>query len=235
VAISAIAGGLSEGLFAALAAAALGALYAIASAGEFEVGLATSVLSARFALYGITAAFLGAFADAHHSVQLQLRELASLDPLTRVSNVTSFYEKLGVLQQRSIEFSMLLLDIDDLKAVNDRYGHQAGSDAIRTVADIVRKVVRAGDCVARYGGDEFVVTLRDAGRDGAAIVAGRIQEMLHAEELERAPQHRIGVSIGIAVFGEDGMTSEELLSAADRDMYVNKRQRKENLVRRPAT
>lgn len=226
VAISAIAAGLGEGLFVALAASMLCALYATALNGSFDEAFVISIITGRFALYGITAAFLGLFAEAHYSVQSNLRELASTDPLTRVSNVSSFYEQLSLLDGSPSPYAVLVLDVDDLKELNDRHGHQVGSAAIQMVASILRRVVRASDCVARFGGDEFVVILREADRAGAQIVSNRIREMLLEESLPGAPERNVSVSIGCALAGEDGDTSEELLAAADRAMYEDKRARK---------
>jgi diguanylate cyclase (GGDEF)-like protein len=77
--------------------------------------------------------------------------------------------------------------------------------------------------VARYGGDEFVVTLKDADRAGAERVVTRAREMLRSVELVNAPGHSVTVSIGVAVFGEDGITAQDLVRAADTAMYANKR------------
>ena len=233
VAISATAAGLKEGLFTAFAASSLVALYTSASTGNADPAAITGVIVARFALYGLTAAFLGAFAEAHYSVQSGLRQLASTDPLTRLSNVARFYEEVGVLERDFHDFAFLVVDMDDLKTVNDRYGHQAGSLAIQKVANCLRRVVRGSDCVARFGGDEFVVVLRNADRMGAQIVINRLREMLAEESLPCAPDVAIEVSVGVAVAGEDGTTSEELLSAADLAMYADKRARKAGHVTLP--
>lgn len=223
VAIAAIAGGMAEGLVVALSAAVLCSLsVAILETGA-DFGLLSGVLAARFALYGITAAFLGAFAEAHHSVQSTLRELASLDPLTKLANVASFYAELGMLERHDESFAVMLVDLDDLKAINDRYGHQTGSAAIQIVASALRRAVRGSDHVARYGGDEFVVILRNADRAGARIVTNRLRAELAAARLPGVADVGVSVSVGVALAGEDGRTSEELLAAADREMYLDKR------------
>lgn len=223
VAISSIAGGLKEGLLIALAASVLSSLFSNPGALDVEALAIAGGVPARFALYGITALFLGAFADAHHSVQSNLRELASTDPLTKVANVTRFYEQLGILEAGVSTFAVLLCDLDNLKVINDKFGHQAGSEAIQATADVLRGVVRGTDCVARYGGDEFVVTLKDADRAGADRVVTRAREMLSLVDLRHAPGHALSVSMGVAVFGEDGTSAEELVRAADTAMYANKR------------
>ena len=225
VSISAIAAGLGEGLLVALAAAALSAVFSANNGAGFDQTLILSSFSARFALYGITAGILGAFAEAHYSVQSNLRELATLDPLTKVSNVASFYQEMGVLEAQPSDFALMLLDIDDLKKINDTHGHQVGTEVIQEVANVLRSVVRGSDSLARYGGDEFVVILREANQAGAQIVINRIREIL-GESSVSAPQLKLSVSVGVALFGEDGKSAEELLEAADKRMYRDKQTRK---------
>lgn len=232
VAVSAIAGGLREGLTIALLSAAISGLYATAARGEVDPELIANLTIGRLMLYGITAGVLGAFAEAHHSLQAHLRQLASLDPLTKLSNVARFYEELGIMETGSADFAVMLVDVDDLKVLNDRYGHQAGSAAIKHVANALRRVVRGSDCVARFGGDEFVVILKDADRAGAQIVINRLREVIAEEHFTAAPDHALTVSVGVAMFDEDGTTSEELLEAADHGMYTDKRTRKGELAAR---
>ena len=199
----------------------LGALLVVAS-------VASSIpnLAGRFLLYGITAALLGLFSEAHHLVQTDLRALAATDPLTKVANVSRFYEELGLAEAGRGGFALMVIDIDDLKKLNDVHGHQAGSDAIQALADVLRKVVRSSDCVARFGGDEFVVILHNADRTGARIVATRLKDMMAQVSLPRVPRATLTVSVGVALFGVDGTSSDELLGAADRAMYKDKRSRK---------
>lgn len=230
VAISAITGGLKEGAAVALMASLISALFATATLGRVDIALIASVGIGRVILYGITATVLGAFAEAHQSVQTHLRALASLDPLTKVSNVAMFYDELGLMEAGNQGFAVMLVDVDDLKVLNDRHGHQVGSSAIQIVANALRRVVRASDCVARFGGDEFVVILKDADRAGAQIVMNRLRTALLDAPIPTAPDLRVTVSIGVALFGEDGTTSEGLLAAADEAMYSDKRSRKESVA-----
>ncbi len=230
VAISAIAAGLGEGLVVASAASILCALLAGFSRGGFDESVALSVFSARFAMYGIAAVVLGSFAEAHYLVQSSLRDLATLDPLTRVYNVASFYREMELRESQRSQFAVIIVDLDDLKTINDTLGHQVGTEAIRAVANVLRRVVRGSDVLARYGGDEFVVILHDANMAGAQIVINRMREMLEDEKVPGASRLKLSVSVGVALFGEDGKSAEELLEAADRRMYRDKQTRK--LVRR---
>lgn len=228
VAVAAIAAGLKEGLFVAILTTGLVTLFTAdkISASALDETALVRILTSRFALYGIIATVLGAFAEAHYSVQHQLRQLASLDPLTKVSNIERFHHEIRLLDAANIPYAVLITDLDDLKALNDKYGHQAGSAAIQSIANVLRRVVRTTDLVARYGGDEFVVILREADRVGAQIVMNRVNGMLAGERLPGAPNAELTVSMGVALSGEDGTTPEELLSAADQAMYEQKRARK---------
>jgi diguanylate cyclase (GGDEF)-like protein len=204
----------------------IGAFAAAATGGSYEETALLTLMSQWFALLGIVAAVLGAFAEAHYSVQSSLLQLATTDPLTKVSNIERFYHELSILQATGSRYVVMILDLDELKSLNDRHGHQAGSTAIQAVANVLRSVVRGTDTIARYGGDEFVVILRGADRVGAQIVTNRVRTMLAEEKLAQAPDAVLTVSIGVAVAGEDGTTSDDLLSVADQAMYEDKRSRK---------
>jgi diguanylate cyclase (GGDEF)-like protein len=118
-------------------------------------------------------------------------------------------------------FAILLLDMDDLKATNDRFGHLAGRQALCRLADILRIYCRAIDIAARYGGDEFVLVLPETDMEEAERVAQRIQARVR-DDSNHPP---ISVSIGTAVYPQNGETPEQLIVAADRAMYARKRLR----------
>jgi len=114
----------------------------------------------------------------------------------------------------------LLLDLDGLKKINDSHGHVVGSRALCRLGEVLRADCREVDTPARYGGDEFVVVLPETTAQGAAQIAARIRERI-TKDKEIPP---ISVSIGIAMFPEDGETIETLFSKADRSLYDMKRQ-----------
>ena len=235
VAVASIAAGLREGLITAFVAAVMAGIFAVDRIESIDVStILLAVFSARVALFGIIAAVLGAFAEAHYSVQDHLRQLALLDPLTKVSNVERFHHEIRMLDAAGIPYAVMITDLDNLKGLNDRFGHQAGSAAIQSTANVLRKVVRTTDLVARFGGDEFVVILREADRVGAQIVMNRVRKMLGEEVLPTAPGAILKVSMGVAISGEDGSSPDELISNADEAMYLDKRSRKaevENVTR----
>jgi diguanylate cyclase (GGDEF)-like protein len=152
----------------------------------------------------------------------QVRSMAVTDPLTGLSNYRRLISVLEAELDRSRRtqrpFSVVLLDMDGLKIINDQYGHLTGSRALVRIGKILRNHSRAIDTAARYGGDEFALVLPEAGKDIASRVVYRIRERLSAE-----PEHpALSVSAGVAAFPQDGDTPEKLLGAADRALYVMK-------------
>ena len=155
----------------------------------------------------------------------QVRRLSISYPLTGLGNYRRLLDALNIEVERSRRssrpFSILLLDLDGLKQINDRYGHLVGSRALCRLGNVLRIHCRAMDTAARYGGDEFALILPEAGGGAAGAVAKRICERL-ASDGEAPP---LSVSVGAAVFPEDGETIEKLLASADRALYRMKGRR----------
>ncbi len=158
-----------------------------------------------------------------------LRRSANFDELTSLAN-RSFLRRAA---SRRIELSedygtpltCIMLDVDDFKAYNDRYGHEAGDKVLQSVACVLSEEVRADDLVVRYGGEEFVV-LMNADVAGAVECAQRVRRRVEREcvpEREGFLERRITVSLGIASLGEHRRTLDELVRAADAAMYRAKR------------
>jgi diguanylate cyclase (GGDEF)-like protein len=149
----------------------------------------------------------------------QVRTMAVSDSLTGLANYRRLLAVLEAELDRSRRtqrpFSVVLLDMDGLKAINDQHGHLAGSRALVRLGKILRNHSRAIDTPARFGGDEFALVLPEAGPDIAKRVASRIRERLAAEN--ETP--RLSVSVGVAAYPEDGDTPEKILGAADRALY----------------
>ena len=155
--------------------------------------------------------------------QMLLR-LSCLDGLTGITNRRQFDDFLDQEWRRAVRestpLSLIMLDIDRFKIYNDTHGHTAGDECLRQVANAISGAVnRPGDLVARYGGDEFALVLPEAGAQAALRVGERIRERLSADG-ENPP---VTVSVGTAVFPQDGRTVEELFDTADRNLYGMKR------------
>lgn len=149
----------------------------------------------------------------------QVRSMAISDPLTGLANyrrlIAVIESELDRSRRTRRPFSIVLLDMDGLKTINDRYGHLVGSRSLVRLGKILRNHSRAIDTPARYGGDEFALVLPEAQKEIASRVASRIRERLATEAEEPA----LSVSAGIAAYPEDGDTAEKLLGAADRALY----------------
>jgi diguanylate cyclase (GGDEF)-like protein len=149
----------------------------------------------------------------------QVRTLAVSDPLTGLANYRRLISVIEAELDRSRRtqrpFSVLLFDMDGLKAINDQYGHLTGSRALVRLGKVLRNHSRAIDTAARYGGDEFAIILPEAGKDTASRIVSRIRERM-ASDTEKPS---LSASAGVAAFPEDGDTPEKLLAAADRALY----------------
>jgi diguanylate cyclase (GGDEF)-like protein len=155
---------------------------------------------------------------------------ALTDPLTGVHNRRSLEQALASVSSRAERdlrpYAVLLVDVDQLKALNDRAGHAAGDTILRLVGRASADVVRAYDLVARFGGDEFVVVLHDTSDETAHQTAERIQQRFAQLITERPELGNMTISVGAATW-EPGRTTSELLTEADGEMYAAKRRRRQ--------
>jgi diguanylate cyclase (GGDEF)-like protein len=156
----------------------------------------------------------------------QVRTLAISDSLTGLANYRHLVDILQSELERSGRtnrpFSVLLMDLDGLKKINDRHGHVIGSRALCRVATILRLNSRSIDTAARYGGDEFALILPETNVSAAEQVAERVRNCLLEDE--EVPQ--LSISIGVATFPKCGVTVQQLLEFADRALYARKEQSK---------
>ncbi len=159
----------------------------------------------------------------------QLQSAADVDLVTGVHNHRYLQERLRQEVARTARghgsMAVLMLDLDRFKPVNDRHGHANGDRVLSNIAAIIRAAVRTSDIVARYGGDEFVVVMPDAGGDQAEAVARRVVAGVRgtAHELADGSTVSVGISAGLSIYPADGRTSAQLLAAADAAMYAVKR------------
>ena len=162
----------------------------------------------------------------------QTQEESVTDPLTNLPNTRYLFLHLkGELARSSRQgspVSLLLFDLDNLKDINDTYGHHAGDRALQEVASVLRRAVRPYDTVVRYGGDEFIVVLSDCDAKEAELKRVELQQAVDALPFvaRGSVRVRLAASVGAAVFPEDGDNYEALLAAADARMYRDKDHRK---------
>ena len=187
------------------------------------VGGATAVI---FTLFGY---ILGRQAD-------RLAALSETDALTGLFNSRGFSARLNAEVRRSRRYreplSLLFLDLDGLKGINDCYGHRAGSETLRRVAHLIRSQLRETDAAARWGGDEFTILTPNTGRDVALTLAERIRRRVAGS----AAEWPLTASIGVATLTSDDAThgdSAALMRSADAAMYMAKNAGKNTVVASP--
>jgi diguanylate cyclase (GGDEF)-like protein len=173
---------------------------------------------------------LAASDRSHRELLTEMVRLAERDPLTGLANRRAFDRALAELSGTDQPGALIVLDLDNFKQVNDRYGHQRGDELLRSVAREIRRRIRGGDLVARLGGDEFAIVLRGADPARAQVIAADLRAGVRqvGEALPlRAP---FDASVGVAPLGSDGAT--ELVGRADAAMYRVKVARRGRVRRR---
>ena len=183
---------------------------------------------ALLGLYRKTVRLIGAGIHAEQTI----RQLSLRDPLTGLANRRFLSENdkhlIAGAKRSGKQLAVLAVDLDDFKAVNDRFGHAAGDEVLVTSADRMKRLLRESDVIARLGGDEFVIVLgqvEDA--EAAREVAGRVVESLcQPILLAQGGAAHIGASVGVALCCADGETLNELLAKADAALYTAKREGK---------
>ena len=160
------------------------------------------------------------------------RESSLTDPLTRLPNArylfVSFDEELSRAMRQQVPLSLIEMDVDDFKAINDRYGHPAGDRILRSLARVTRAQLRGCDTCVRYAADEFIIIVPGVGSQEIVRMQARMKQAI---ENHKFPVHggkyvTLKVSMGTASFPEDGRTFESLLAVADARMYEGKSRRR---------
>jgi diguanylate cyclase (GGDEF)-like protein len=163
---------------------------------------------------------------------------STVDSLTGLFNRTFFFAAIEREIARSARsgrgFCLLMMDLDELKAVNDRLGHFHGDRVLRGVGEVITQGVRQIDTAARYGGDEFVVLLPETDPTGAFVLAEKIRLGVRAMAIEMpggAP--RPSLSVGVVAYPDDGRSADALIISADGAMYASKRAGKDRVTGAP--
>lgn len=180
------------------------------------------LLQSFMATAAITIMVLAAESTEHMRAEEHIRRLAWSDPLTGLANYRRLVEAVDQEVKRfgrsNRPFALILFDLDQLKRINDTYGHTVGSRALCRFADVLRLHSREIDIAARYGGDEFALILPETDAESACRVAQRVSARLRNDSEEPS----LSVSFGVATYPADGHSLDDLLVAADRVLYSQK-------------
>jgi diguanylate cyclase (GGDEF)-like protein len=165
-----------------------------------------------------------AVAISHARLFRHVQTQAMTDALTGLYNHRYLQERLDreikLADRNNDQVSLIMLDMDHLKRINDTHGHRSGDAALTHAAEVMRLSVREVDICARYGGEEFVIILPQCGREDAIDVAERIREAIASEPVAKVGQ--VTASIGVATYPGAAKTKEDLIEMADRAMYLAK-------------
>ena len=172
---------------------------------------------------------------AHARMYQRLEMIASTDGLTGLTNRRRFVELLHEVYLRAERFkrkmTLLMIDADHFKIINDTYGHPVGDLVLKRLAGLLQEEARRTDVVARYGGEEFVLLLEETDAEGALLVAERIRDRVSHQVVQGDfGSVKITVSLGIATWPDNGRTAEEVLKNADQALYQAKRQGRNRVV-----
>ncbi|SCK24931.1 bifunctional diguanylate cyclase/phosphodiesterase [Vogesella sp. LIG4] len=185
--------------------------------GEQELAVIRSILAVMVMVVGSSKA-LGRTLD-------ELEYYSNHDPLTGLHNRRYFSEMIEYEVDRSErhghEFSLLMLDLDDFKDVNDTWGHPCGDTVLRRIAELLRVVTRKGDLIARLGGDEFIILLTETGAEAAYVVAEKLRNLMRNNQFA-APDGKhfhVTTSIGAATFPQDAQSVSDLMTGVDVGLY----------------
>ena len=213
------------GYLAAICAASATVFIAVVGPSSAPLGAALAAAAARLVLYVIVLAVL----EALRRMQLQHQAEAHTDHKTGAANSRAFQARAEAEIERSrrngTPMTVLYLDVDDFKDVNDRFGHTTGDRVLGTVSHMMRTSVRVNDIVARLGGDEFVVLMPETNRFAGGAVARRMRaELGRVTTPDGAPVH---YSIGLVTFDEPPRSVDEMIHQADTLMYRAKERGKD--------
>jgi diguanylate cyclase (GGDEF)-like protein len=168
---------------------------------------------------------------AHKRIAERLRQMALTDELTGLYNRRGFLtlaeQQFKMAHRMRIGVSLVYIDVDELKRINDTFGHDEGSAALRATGDILRRTFRDSDIIARIGGDEFIVLVMQNSSGGSESIADRLQQEVADHNAQRNHPYTLSLSTGIAYLDpKEHVSIERIMAKADEEMYKQKRSRR---------
>ena len=201
--------------------------------------MSPSFLASATLVIAAAAAMVSSFAFLalhHERAEGEALRMATMDPLTGAYNRRSFHEiaerELSRARRYGQPLSIIVLDIDHFRPLNERHGHRTGDEVLQRIADIVRGALRKEDMVVRYGGEEFLVMLNEVPGPGAVVVAGRIRKAIEAEPIQTSNARLpVTVSVGVSARLDEGPESiEDLLARAEEALALAKQRGRNRVV-----
>lgn len=165
---------------------------------------------------------VGVFLYVYRLIRLsvKLNYLANRDILTGIANRRSLARMINNVEKLNDQTSILFLDIDDFKSINDQFGHLAADEILCSVINEMQKNLRSTDILIRYGGDEFVIILPKTSKTAALAILERLKDSVY--NLKNNNSIKVSFSAGVATSPEDGKSLKELINVADQKMYMRK-------------
>jgi diguanylate cyclase (GGDEF)-like protein len=186
-----------------------------------------TTLMANFSPFLLVAYVTSLLAEDIHHAKRRITVLSQTDELTGLLNMRAFStlldKEITMVERYPQPFTLMMIDVDGLKKVNDHFGHAAGTRLLKTLAGSISDCVRTSDVLARYGGDEFVILMPHTRSEAARIAAERIRAAIHKTSFDMNGQHiAASASIGIASYPESVDTARDVLEKADIALYKSK-------------
>lgn len=161
-------------------------------------------------------------------------KLSYVDPLTNINNRRAYYVKSLAIDENarndSSHYSVIILDIDYFKKINDTYGHAVGDEVLKALGNLLKRHLRHTDIEGRIGGEEFAITLSDTNLDDASIIANKLCDAISKISLNNKVEHKITASFGISEYHPESNSFEDILSTADEALYQAKESGRNSVI-----
>jgi diguanylate cyclase (GGDEF)-like protein len=172
-----------------------------------------------------------ALAIENDGIYRDMKNKADVDPLTKLYNRRVLDREIQNLINSNTQFSLVIYDIDDIKKVNDGYGHLAGDEVLKMISDVVKRSIRKTDVPCRYGGEEIVIIFKDLSKDDAYVISERIRKNVEmTSTIWSGGNIFVTVSGGVSSYPADGKTKDDIVRIADEILYSQCKRKGKNKV-----